>query len=85
MCRVDNHMGGLRLGPGGADCDEAVLQLGQSTSGRAALSVDFPKSGAHSLPLRGRLCQNDSTGLSDRHRPWIPGGRDWVSEELPSA
>jgi len=47
MIRIDNHMGGLRLGPGGADFDESVLQLGQSASVRAALSVDFPKS----LPL----------------------------------
>ena len=42
-CRLDNHMGGLRFGPGGADFDESVLQLGESTSVRAAMSVDFPK------------------------------------------
>lgn len=36
-------MGGLRIGPGGADFDESVLQLGESTSVRAAMSVDFPK------------------------------------------
>ena len=41
--RMDNHMGGLRLGPGGADFDEHVLQLGKTTNVRAALGVEFPK------------------------------------------
>ena len=46
-CRVDNHMGGLKVSPGGADFDEQVLQLGDSTTVRGALSVDFPRA----LPL----------------------------------
>ena len=41
---MDNHMGGLRFGPGGADFDESVLRLGKHTDVHAALGVDFPKS-----------------------------------------
>lgn len=41
--RLDDSAGGLRVGPGGADFDEHVLQLGSTTAVRAALSVDFPR------------------------------------------